>query len=465
MQTQQQTQTEQTQTEQTQVEQLAEKAAAIMPTVIEELERLVGIASVAFPGYPSEPVEKMAEETLRLFRDVGFENARLMDVPSGYPPIYAEIEGPPGSPVVMLYAHYDVQPAPPEQGWTSDPWTATTKADGRIYGRGAADDKGGLAIHLGTMRLFDGKPPCTVRLIVEGMEETVSNLEAFVEAHPELFDVDVFLVADMGNLRVGAPALTTTLRGDVAAIVTVRTLEHPLHSGVFGGPAPDAMMALARLLSTLHDEAGDVAIAGVTRHDPPQAVLSDEEFLASADLLPGVQLIGTGSVGARLWASPSVSAIGIDMTSIAESSNVLVPQAAAKVSMRIVPGADPARELDALVTHLESHVPWGAQVEVQRVKQAPPFVARTDGPAYAVARKALEGAYGTPPIEVGSGGSIPLLDTLRQAAPDAEFILWGPEDVASSRIHASNESVDPSEIERMIVAQALFVQLLAGRPG
>src|SRR5262249_4043984 len=162
-------------------------------------------------------------------------------------------------------------------------------------------DKGGLAIHLGTMRLFDGNPPCTVRLIVEGMEETVSNLEAFVETHPELFACDAFLVCDMGNLRVGAPALTTTLRGDVAAIVTVRTLETPLHRGGFGGPAPDAMMALARLLAPLHDEAGDVAIAGVTRHDPPEVELSDEEFLASADLLPGVQLIGTGSAGARLW--------------------------------------------------------------------------------------------------------------------------------------------------------------------
>jgi acetylornithine deacetylase/succinyl-diaminopimelate desuccinylase-like protein len=449
--------------QQMRTQQIAEKAAAIMPTVLSELERLVGIASVAFPGYPSEPVEQMAAETLQLFRDVGFDKAELMDVPTGYPPIYAELEGPPGSPVVMLYAHYDVQPAPPEQGWTSDPWTATTKADGRIYARGAADDKGGLAIHLGTMRVFDGTPPCTVRLIVEGMEETVSNLEAFVETHPDLFACDAFLVCDMGNLRVGEPTLTTTLRGDVAAIVTVRTLEHPLHSGVFGGPAPDAMMALARLLSTLHDEAGDVAIAGVTRDGQPEADVSDEEFLASADLLPGVQLIGTGSVGARLWTSPSVSAIGVDMTSVAESSNVLVPEAAAKISMRIVPGSDPVRELDALVAHLESHAPWGAQLEVERVKQAPPFTAGTDGPAYAAARKALEGAYGIPPTDVGSGGSIPLLDTLRAAAPDAEFILWGPEDVALSRIHASNESVDPSEIERMIVAQALFMQRLADR--
>ena len=164
-----------------QTQQVADKAATIMPAVIAELERLVAIPSVAFPGYPPEPVDQMAAETLQMFRDVGFENAQFMEVPKGYPPIYAEIQGPPGSPVVMLYAHYDVQPAPPEQGWTSDPWTATTKADGRIYGRGAADDKGGLACHLGTMRVFDGKPPCTIKLILEGMEETASNLEAFVE--------------------------------------------------------------------------------------------------------------------------------------------------------------------------------------------------------------------------------------------------------------------------------------------
>src|SRR5690349_24489327 len=215
----------------------------------------------------------------------------------------------------MLYAHYDVQPAPAEQGWSSDPWTPTHKEDGRIYGRGASDDISGLVAHLGTMRVFDGKPPCTVKLILEGMEETESNLEAFVEAHPELFACDLFVICDMGNLRVGEPALTTALRGDVACIVTVRTLEHPLHSGVFGGPAPDAMMALARLLSTLHDDAGNVAVAGVSRNPWDGGELDEQEFRASADLLDGVGLAGSGSLARRLWAEPAISAIGIDTTS------------------------------------------------------------------------------------------------------------------------------------------------------
>ena len=442
-------------------EEITARAAGLMPELIGELERLVAIPSVSFPGYPEEPVHRMAEETVAMLRAVGVENAALMDVPSGYPPIYGEVAGPPGSPTVVLYAHYDVQPAPVEQGWTSDPWTPTRKDDGRIYGRGAADDKGGIAAHLGTLRIFDGRPPCTVKILLEGMEETESNLEAFVEAHPELVQCDLFLVCDMGNLVVGDPVLTTDLRGDVACVVTVRTLQHPLHSGVWGGPAPDAMIALARLLATLHDEHGDVAVEGVSSGEWAGVDLAEDDFRAGADMLDGVELTGTGSIGTRLWSRPSVSAIGVDMTTIAASSNVLIPQASAKISMRIAPGADSVRELDALVAHLESHAPWGAQVEVARTKEAPPFRCRTDGPAYAAASTALEVAYGKAAGKAGCGGSIPLLRTLERLVPGAEFILWGPEDVAHARIHASDESVDPNEIERTVVAQVVLIQQLA----
>jgi len=447
-----------------QVQEIRAKAAGLMPSLLADLERLVAIPSIAFPGYPPEPVDRMASETLQLVRDVGFTNARLMSVPRGYPPVYGEIPGPEGSPVVMLYAHYDVQPAPPEQGWTTDPWTATSKDDGRIYGRGAADDKGGLVSHLGTIRIFDGKPPCTVRLIVEGMEETESNLETFVTEHPELFGCDMFIVCDMGNLRVGEPVLTTVLRGDVACVVTVRTLEHPLHSGVFGGAAPDAMIALARLLATLHDDEGNVAISGLTRAQWQGADLSPEDFRASADILDGVHLTGSGALGARLWASPAISAIGVDMTSIAESSNVLIPEVRAKLLMRIAPGAEPDEEFATLVDHLESHAPWGAKVEIRRIDSGAPFVCKTDGPGYAAARAAMQQAYGRSPGEAGSGGTIPLLQTLMEVAPEAEFVLWGPEDVAAARIHSSDESVDPAEIERLIVAQALLLEQFAVGP-
>lgn len=438
-----------------------------MPEVLTDLGRLVGIPSVAFPGFPAEPVEEMASETLRLFRGAGVANAALMNVPSGYPPVYGEITGPEGSPVVVLYAHYDVQPAPPEQGWTTDPWTATKKEDGRIYGRGAADDKGGLAIHLGTLRVFDGKPPCTVRLIVEGMEETSSNLEAFVDANPSLFACDLFIVCDSGDLRSGVPSLTTAQRGDVACIVTVSTLEHPLHSGVFGGPAPDAMIAMARLLASLHDDRGNVAVDGLARSEWEGMTPSAEDFRASADILDGVGLTGSGSIGSRLWSEPSVTAIGLDMTSVEGSSNVLIPSVRTKISMRIAPDSEPSEELDALVRHLETHAPWGARVTVEPIDWdlGYPFVCATDGPAYSAARRAMGAAFGASPGETGSGGSIPLLRTLERAAPEAEFILWGSEDVARSRIHASDESVDPLEIERMILAQAFLLRELAGVGG
>jgi acetylornithine deacetylase/succinyl-diaminopimelate desuccinylase-like protein len=437
------------------------KVAAMMPELLAELEGFTKLASVAFPGYPEEPVRQMASKTVEVMRAAGFRDAALQPVPDGYPPIYASVEGPEGSPTVMLYAHYDVQPAPPEQNWSSDPWTSTRKDDGRLYGRGIADDKSGLVIHAGTLKAFDGTPPCHVKLIVEGMEETNSNLEAFVEAHPDLFRCDVFVVADMGNLKAGEPTLTTTLRGDVACVVTVRTLEHSLHSGVFGGPVPDAMMALARLLATLHDADGNVAVEGVSQFDWEGLDFSEADLRAGADLADGVGVIGTGTIGSRLWSKPSINAIGLDMTSIDGSSNVLIPEVRAKLSMRIVPGTDPNRELDALVRHLESHTPWGAKVTVQRTKAAAPFRAATDGPGYIAARQALADAYGSPAGEAGSGGSIPLLSTLQRAAPNAEFILWGAEDTAKARIHASDESVDPTEIEAMTLAQVFLLQDLA----
>ena len=442
------------------IDEVRTKVHDLMPDLLADHAEMVGTASVAFPGYTPEPVHQMVEFVRQKLHDAGVTDAQLMDVPTGYPPIYGTIPGPEGAPTVVLYAHCDVQPAPQEQGWTSDPWTATTKDDGRIYGRGAADDKGGLAIHLGTLRYFQGRPPCTIKVIIESMEETESNLEAFVQAHPELFACDVFVVCDMGNLRVGEPVLTTTLRGDVACVVTVRTLEHPLHSGMFGGPAPDAMMALARLLASLQNDDGSVAVDGVTSFEWTGPEFAEADFRASADLLPSTAVLGADEVGSRLWSKPSINAIGLDMTSIADSSNVLVPQARAKISMRIVPGSDPTEELDALVAHLESHAPWGATVEVQRTKEARPFRGASDGPAFAAARQAMHDAFGKEPGDVGSGGSIPLLHHLSQAAPNAEFLLWGPEDLAKSRIHASDESVDPKEIEDMIVTQVRLLERL-----
>jgi len=231
-----------------------------------------------------------------------------------------------------------------------------------------ADDKSGLVIHAGTMQALAGRLPVGVRLLVEGEEETISHLEDFVEANPELFACDAFVIADMGNQEVGRPALTTALRGEVSCTVRVRTLDHAVHSGLFGGAAPDALVALIRILGTLHDNLGNTIVPGVTTGDWPGADFDEARYRDSSGLLAGVDLIGTGSLASRLWSKPSVTVIGIDAPSVQEASNVLLPEATAKISMRVVPGADADRDLEALMEHLRSVAPWNVIVEVEKVK-------------------------------------------------------------------------------------------------
>lgn len=433
----------------------------LMPDLLADLESLVSIPSIAFPGFPAEPVHRMSEAVLDLFRRSGVEDVRLLEIPGGYPAVYADLPGPAGSPTVLLYAHYDVQPAAIEQGWDSDPWVATRKDDGRIYGRGVADDKSGLVIHAGTMQALAGRLPVGVRLLLEGEEETISHLEGFVEANPELFACDAFVIADMGNQEVGRPALTTGLRGEVSCTVRVRTLDHPVHSGLFGGAAPDALVALIRILGTLHDDQGNTIVPGVTTGDWPGADFDEARYRDSSGLLDGVDLIGTGSLASRLWSKPSATVIGIDAPSVQEASNVLLPEATAKISMRVVPGADADQDLEALMEHLRSAAPWNVVVEVDKVKAGWPSAVDMSGPAMRTASAALEAAFGRPAEQIGSGGSIPLVATLRKVAPAADVLLWGAQDMALSRIHASNESVDPGEIEDMVVAQILTLQGLA----
>lgn len=444
-----------------QSQEISEKVRSLMPGVLADLEELVAIPSVSFPGFPEEPMHRMAERTLEMFREAGFTDARLMDVPSGYPPIYGELKGPEGSPVVVLYGHYDVQPAPPEQGWTSDPWTPTRREDGRIYGRGAADDISGLVSHLGMMRVFDGRPPCTVRLILEGMEETNSNLEAFVEAHPDLFACDLFVIADMGNLAVGEPALTTALRGDVACVVTVSTLEHPLHSGVFGGPAPDAMMALARLLATLHDDEGNVAVEGLHAGPAADVDYPMDRIRAESGIADGVELIGSGSVVERLWTKPAITTIGFDATRTADASNTLIPSVKAKLSVRLAPGDSSQGAMERLREHLERHVPWGAQLTFTPGEFGEPTQIDATGPAYDAARAAFRDAWdGVEPVDMGVGGSIPFIAAFNEAFPEAAVLVTGVED-PDTRAHGANEGLHLAEFERVCLAEALLLHNLA----
>ncbi len=430
----------------------------MMAEVTEDLAALVRIPSCAFPGFPAAPVLQTAEAVGDLLERYGVPGARLLDVPRGYPAVYAEIPAPLGAPTILLYAHYDIQPAPMEQGWDMEPFEPELR-NGRIYGRGASDDKSGVMIIAAALRLFGGEPPVGVRVLIEGEEETGSNLETLIAANPNLVQCDAFVINDGGNMKAGQPELTAALRGIAACDVTVRTLKGMAHSGAYGGGAPDALMALIRILDSLLDENGDVAIPGLARFDWEGGGIPEDDYRAAAGVLPGVGLMGTGTLATRLWSRPSVTAIGLDATPTEAASNSLIPEAKARVSLRIAPGSDPDESLRMLMQHLHAAAPWGVEVVTAPVHTGDAFMGKTGGPVFAAAQEAAAEAFDADPKVTGSGGTIPLLTTLQQLAPDAEFVIWGPGD-EHSQVHAANESLDLGELERMIVAEALLLEKL-----
>jgi acetylornithine deacetylase/succinyl-diaminopimelate desuccinylase-like protein len=432
----------------------------IMPDVMGDLGRLVAHASIAFPGFPPEPVDDAREETIKILRRAGFDSVKELDLGAGYPAVVAEAAGPANAPTVLMYAHYDVQPVPADQIWESDPWRLTKRADGRYYGRGAADNKSGIVIHAGTLRVLNGKPPVNLKVVIEGEEETVSNLEPFIDRNPGLFQADAMLISDMGNIQAGRPVLTTTLRGTVVCVIEVETISTPLHSGIFGGPAPDALVALIKVLSTLWDDRGNTVVEPLRSYDWPDDAFPEALFREQAGVPPDVDLTGEGTIASRLWSKPSVTVIGLDAPRVADAGNALIPKASARLSLRIAPGENPKHAIRALTNHLKSAAPWPVKIAIQEIMAADPFTAPQGGKAMAAAKRALAEVYENQPLEAGSGGSIPLLERLREASPKAEFILWGASDTAAL-IHGANESVDPIEIEKMIAAQALMLQYLA----
>ena len=434
----------------------------MMAEVTEDLAALVRIPSCAFPGFPGEPVLQTAEAVIDLLERYGVRGPRLLDVPGGYPAVFADIPGPPGAPTVLLYAHYDIQPAPMEQGWDMEPFEPHIQ-DGRLYGRGASDDKSGVMIIAAALRLFGGEPPVGVKVLIEGEEETGSNLETVIAANPTLMRCDALIINDGGNLKGGQPELTTALRGIAACDVTVRSLKGMAHSGSYGGAAPDALMALIRILDSLLDENGDVAITGLTRFEWEGGGLPEDDYRAAAGVLPGVGLMGTGTLASRLWSKPSVTVIGLDATPTEAASNSLIPEARARVSLRIAPGSDPDESLGLLMQHLHGAAPWGVEVITAPVHTGDAFLGKTGGPVFTAAQEAATEAFETEPKITGSGGSIPLLTTLQKLAPDAEFVIWGPGD-EHSQVHAANESLDLAELERMIVAEALLLEKLGEAP-
>ena len=433
-----------------------------MPRTIYELERLVRIPSLGYPGYDPAHVRASAEATREILVGAGFAGAHLLELDGGHPAVFGEIAGPEGAPTVLLYAHHDVQPEGPIDQWDSAPFEPEVR-DGRLFGRGAADDKSGIVIHAAALRALAGDVPITVKVLVEGEEEcSTAHLPDLVRGHADLIRADVAVIADSGNYRTGMPTITSSIRGVTDCVVTVRVLHQAQHSGSFGGPIPDAIVALARIISRLHDDDGNVMIPGLHRFPWEGAAYPEDEFLDEARTIAGLRLIGSGPIADRVWAGPAVDVLGIDAPTIHGSSNQIVPVARARVSLRLAPGDDPVAATVKLADFLRDAAPWGVEVDVDAgaFDAGAGYLVDTSAPAIRTARDALSAAFGRDVAEIGSGGSIPLVPMLADTFPGIAVLMWGAMDERSD-IHSVNESVDLGEIERMAVAEALFIRGLA----
>ena len=446
---------------QDQIDDLRTTVAGLMPGVRSDLEALTRIPSVSLDAFDQAHVEASAEATAELLRAEGLEVEIVRE--GGRPAVIGHVDGPEGAPTVLLYAHHDVQPPGDDADWDSAPFEPTER-DGRLYGRGAADDKAGIMAHVAALRAHAGRLPVGVTIFVEGEEEIGSDsLPTLLERHGDKLRADAIVLADSTNWALGEPALTTTLRGLIRVVVTVTTLDHGIHSGMFGGAVPDAVTTLIRLLATFHDEAGDVAVAGLKSGKASDLDFDEARLREESGLLDGVEVIGTGSLLDRIWAKPTATVIGFDAPSVAKSSNTLVPTASAKVSIRLAPDEHPMEAYAAVQRHVEAHTPWGARVQVHLDDQGAGFAADADGPVYDQARAAFTDAWGVEPVDIGVGGSIPFVASFAEKFPDAAILVTGVED-PDTRAHGANESLHLEEFEKVCVAEAVLLARLGAMP-
>ncbi|WP_171162841.1 dipeptidase [Streptomyces sp. I05A-00742] len=440
---------------------LAATVASLQPRARTELAELVAFRSVADEAqFPKSECEAAAEWVAGALRGEGFQDVAVLDTPDGTQSVYGYLPGPAGAPTVLLYAHYDVQPPLDEDAWLSPPFELTER-DGRWYGRGAADCKGGFIMHLSALRALKahGEVPVGVKVIVEGSEEQgTGGLQRYAEAHPELLAADAIVIGDAGNFRLGLPTVTATLRGMMLMRVEVNTLEGNLHSGMFGGAAPDALAALIRALDSLRAPDGTTVIDGLEPHGTWDGLqYPEDDFRSDAKVLDGVGLIGSGTVADRLWARPAVTVLGIDCPPVVGATPSVHASAAALISLRVPPGVNAGETTKLLAAHLEKAVPWNARVTTEVVGQGEAFNADTTSPAYVSMADAMRVAHpGEEMQTAGMGGSIPLCNTLAALYPDTEILLIGLSE-PQAQIHAVNESVSPEELERMTLTEALFL--------
>ena len=454
---------------------MRDAAASGIPAALADLGTLVRIPSIAFPGFDGAEVQRSAEAVAALVEDLGlFETVeiRRAAIPGtdeiGHPAVLATRAARNGRPTILLYAHHDVQPVGDEALWESTPFEPTVR-DGRLYGRGAADDKAGVMAHVAALRAltealgsdFD----LGVALFIEGEEEAGSRSFAqFLADNADALRADVIVVADSGNWDARTPALTVSLRGNTRFTMRIRTLDHASHSGMFGGAVPDAMMATVKLLSTLWDDQGAVAVDGLVERDAETPAYGEETLRDEAGLPAGVSPIGRGEILGRIWNKPSITVTGIDAPSVANASNTLSPEIAVVISARVAPG-QPARDAYAAIeTHLRAHAPFGAQLSFSDQDYGDAFLVDTSGWAVGQALEAMDEAYGVAPVQIGVGGSIPFIADLVREFPEAQILVTGVED-PHARAHSPNESLHLETFRHAVLAEALLLEKLDARGG
>ena len=433
---------------------------------LETLSSLVSIPGIAWDAFDASELERSAEAVAGLLRETDvFESVEILrsatpSGPMGAPAVVATRAARNSKPTILLYAHHDVQPPGADNLWESEPFKTEIR-NGRMYGRGAADDKAGVISHVYAIKalreLTKNDFDLGLVVFIEGEEEAGSpSFANFLVEHKTKLSSDVIIVADSGNWTTEVPAITTTLRGLVSLEFEVSTLDHAVHSGMYGGAVPDAMLALTKILGSMWDENGSVSISGLISENSVDLAYSEQDLRVDSGLLPSTLSIGEGGILGRLWTKPSLTLIGLDYPSVAISSNTLVPSVSAKLSLRIAPGQVPSEALEALKTHILTHNPLGAQIDFGAVELGKPFSLGESGWAKDLASRALKSAYGFDSVDIGIGGSIPFIADLEAVFPGVQVLVTGVED-PDSRAHSPNESLDIETLRKAIIAQTLIL--------